>query len=145
MLDSQPTTILQFCCFRYFIEVTRCKHGMVVHISNPSMKLVKARASGVVETMSQEEERGRRKGEREQERKKEGRKEWVQNKEGRKEKERKGVLGSVSVPLSYYTWYNAIVVLPQLASYTRIFFFLSVRLNKTQLYVYITFFLTIHL
>lgn len=45
-----------------------------MHTSNPSMKLVKSRGSGVVETMSQEEEIEKRKGERKQERKKEGRK-----------------------------------------------------------------------
>lgn len=88
--------------------------------------------------------------------KKEGRKktrkEEVQkkgrNEEGRKGKkgrETRDALGSVSAPLSYFTWYNAIVVLPQVASYTRIFFVLPVRLNNAQLYVYVRFSLPIHL
>lgn len=139
--DPQPTTVLRFCCFRYFIEVLRCKYGMVVPTSNPNMKLVKAQGSGVVETISQEEERERRKGERKQERKKYRRKQEMK----KEERERRDALGSVSAPLSYFTWYNAIVVLPQVASYTRIFFFLPVRLNNAQLYVYITFSLPIHL
>lgn len=90
-----------------------------------------SRRSGVVETMSQEEERERRNGERKQERKKYRRKEKMKKEEREKKgRETRDALGSVSTPLSYFTWYNAIVVLPQVASYTRIFFVLPVRLNN---------------
>lgn len=65
---------------------------MVVHTSNPSMKLVKARGSRVVETMSQEEERERRKGERKQERKKYRRKEEMKKEERERKEGRQGML-----------------------------------------------------
>lgn len=80
--------------------------------------------------MSQEEERERKKGRkktRKEEVQKEGMKKEDREKKGR---ETRDALGSVSAPLSYFTWYNAIVVLPQVASYTRIFFVLPVRLNN---------------